>query len=283
MMRSLILTTMAAGVLCAQVTPDAALSRNKDTWHPLVEMMKPKTVRATDAQLEKLKALPMEAMWGALRSKGYSNCCVTGLKTTRPGERLVGRVKTIRGLPGRPDLSEAARALAKAGGWSDRNNVRAAEESEPGDVWVVDLGGMVADGIFFGDISALGAQVNGARGFVLWGGSRDKEELEQMAGLPVFAVGFDPGVNTSVTTDWNVPVRVGNVSVVPGDVVVADTEVVMFFPASIADHVIDHATRVMEKENYERDLVRQKKHRFRDVYPLNKELNEEYERKRKKQ
>lgn len=267
--------------LVAQVTPDAGLKLNKNTYHPLMEQMKPQAARATDAQLEKLKALPMEAMWGALRAKGYTNCCITGLQTTRPGERLVGRVKTLRGLPARPDLQEAAKQLAAAGGWSDRNNVRAAEESEPGDVWVVDMGGRVAEGIFFGDVSALGAQVNGARGFVLWGGTRDKEELEQMKGLPVFAVGFDPGVNTTVTADWNVPVRVGNVSVVPGDVVVGDTEVVMFFPASLADFVIEHATKVKEKEDYERELVRQKKYRFRDVYPLNKELNDEYERKKK--
>jgi regulator of RNase E activity RraA len=273
---------LEALLLFAQAAADPSLKLNKDTWHPLVEQMKPGAVRATDDQLAKIKTLPMEAMWGALRDKGYTNCCITGLKTTRPGERLVGRVKTIRALPARPDMAKAASALANAGGWSDRNNVRAAEESQPGDVWVVDMGGLVAEGIFFGDVSALGAKVNGANGFVLWGGTRDKEELEALAGLPVFAVGFDPGVNRTVTTDWNVPVRIGNVAVLPGDIVVGDTEVVMFFPASIAREVIDHATKVVDKENYERELVRQKKHRFRDVYPLNKELNEEYERKRAK-
>jgi hypothetical protein len=91
--------------LLAQVTSDPALKLNKDTYHPLVEHMKPQTMRATDAQLEKLKELPMEAMWGALRTKGYTNCCITGLQSTRPGERLVGRVKTIRGTPTRPDLA----------------------------------------------------------------------------------------------------------------------------------------------------------------------------------
>jgi len=37
-----------------------------------METLKPKTVRATDQQLEKLKELPMEAMWGALRARGHT-------------------------------------------------------------------------------------------------------------------------------------------------------------------------------------------------------------------
>ena len=119
-------------------------------------------------------------------------------------------------------------------------------------------------------------------GAVLWGGTRDKEELEQMKGFPVLAAGFDPGVNASVGTDWNVPIRVGLATVLPGDVVVGDSETVLFFPGSIVDKVIEQASQVKEEEGFERAKAREKKHRFRDVYPLNKELREQYERERKK-
>lgn len=254
-----------------------------DTYHPLIETMKPRMVRATDEQLAKLRDLPLEAIWSGVRQQGHLNCCVTGLKTTRPGERLVGRARTIRCLPDRPDLRKASQDLNKAGNWPNASNVRAAEDSKPGDVLIVDLGGLVAEGIFWGDISALGAQVNGAVGAVLWGGTRDKEELEAMKGFPVLAVGFDPGVNTSIGTDWNVPVRVGNATVLPGDVVVADSEAVIFFPASIADEVIRRATAIKDQEEHERKLVREKKYKFRDVYPLNPQLREEYEKSRTKQ
>jgi regulator of RNase E activity RraA len=254
-----------------------------DTYHPLIETIKPRMVRATDEQLAKLRDLPLEAIWSGVRQQGHLNCCVTGLKTTRPGERLVGRARTIRCLPDRPDLRKASQDLNKAGNWPNASNVRAAEDSKPGDVLIVDLGGLVAEGIFWGDISALGAQVNGAVGAVLWGGTRDKEELEAMKGFPVLAVGFDPGVNTSIGTDWNVPVRVGNATVLPGDVVVADSEAVIFFPASIADEVIRRATAIKDQEEHERKLVREKKYKFRDVYPLNPQLREEYEKSRTKQ
>jgi enterochelin esterase-like enzyme len=53
--------------------------------------------------------------------------------------------------------------LAKEGDWPVAYNVRAGEEAKPGDVLVVDLGGGIPDGIFFGDISALAAQLQGAR------------------------------------------------------------------------------------------------------------------------
>lgn len=53
--------------------------------------------------------------------------------------------------------------LAKEGDWPRAYNVRAAEEVKPGDVIVVDLGGGIPDGIFFGDVSAIGARVAGAR------------------------------------------------------------------------------------------------------------------------
>jgi 4-hydroxy-4-methyl-2-oxoglutarate aldolase len=272
------LATLVAAVVPVAQGDDIRL--RKDTYHPIIETMKPRMQRASDEQLRKLRDLPMEAIWSGIRSQGHLNCAVSGLKTTRPGERLVGRARTIRCLPDRPDLRKASQELNKAGNWPNGSNVRAAEDSQPGDVLVVDLGGFVAEGIFWGDISALGAQVNGAAGAVLYGGTRDKEELEAMKGFPVLATGFDPGVNTSIGTDWNVPIRVGTVTVLPGDIVVGDSETVLFFPATIADEVIQRAEAIRDQENYERNLVREKKHRFRDVYPLNPQLRQEYERTR---
>jgi regulator of RNase E activity RraA len=103
-----------------------------------------------------------------------------------------------------------------------------------------------------------------------------------MAGFPVLAVGFDPRPASQIGVDWNVPVRVGGATVLPGDAVVADDEAVVFFPASIADEVIARATRVVEQENYERALARTKQHRFRDVYPMSPELRKKFEEEKKK-
>jgi regulator of RNase E activity RraA len=271
-----------AGALCAaQVTPDARLRLSRDTYSPVMEVLRGKRTPVTEAQLELFKTAPLEAIWGAVQGLGYTNCHYSGLKSTRPTERLVGRALTIRYLPRRPDLDEAMATLAKEGDWPRAYNVRAAEDAKPGDVLVVDLGGGIPDGIFFGDISALGAKLAGARGAILYGSTRDLMELREMAGFPVLAVGFDPRPATQTGVDWNVPVRLGGATVLPGDVIVADDEAVVVFPPQLAGQVAERVTRIVDQENYERELVRQKQHRFRDVYPLSPELRKKYEAGRK--
>jgi 4-hydroxy-4-methyl-2-oxoglutarate aldolase len=293
MMRRGIVVGLAWGLLCGpavvgftaapgEVTPDPKLRASPDTYHPVMDVLKAKSVRVTDEQMEKLKSFPLEAVWASVQRLGYTSAHMSGLRATRPSERLVGRALTIRYLPRRPDLVEAMQTLAREGDWPAAYNVRAGEEAKPGDVLVVDLGGGIADGIFFGDISALAAQVRGAHGAVLYGSTRDLTELREMAGFPVLAVGFDPRPATQIGVDWNVPVRVGGATVLPGDAVVADDEAVLFFPASIADQVIERAARIVEQENYERDLVRKKQYRFRDVYPLSPELRRQFEEERKR-
>ncbi len=255
------------------------LRYNSDTWHPAVDYLNPKKTRATDAQLKALEDLPLETVWGVLRGMGYTNTFYNGLETTLPGERLIGRAVTIRYLPRRPDLDQAMEALAQGGGWTSKYHSRAAEESEPGDVLVVDLGGRVEGGVFFGDISALGAQMSGARGAILWGSTRDLDELKEMKEFPVFAEGFHPAGATQNGVDWNVPIRVGDAAVLPGDIVLGTDEAVLFFPASIADEVIEKSIKHRDEEEYKRKLVRSKKYRFSDVYPLRPDLKKEYEEK----
>jgi regulator of RNase E activity RraA len=273
---------VSAALPAGDVAPDPKLRANRDTYHPVMDVLKAKLVRLTDEQMEKLKSLPLEAVWAAVQNLGHTSAHMSGLLSTRPNERLVGRALTIRYLPRRPDLVEAMQTLAREGDWPAAYNVRAGEEARPGDVLVVDLGGGIPDGVFFGDVSALAAQVQGARGAVLYGSTRDLAELREMTGFPVLAVGFDPRPATQIGVDWNVPVRVGGATVLPGDAVVADAEAVLFFPASIADQAIERAARIVEQENYERDLVRKKQHRFRDVYPLNPELRKRFDEEKKR-
>jgi regulator of RNase E activity RraA len=256
-------------------------AQNRNTYHPALEVLRTKTAAVTDAQLEQLRKLPLEAVWGAVQRAGYTNSHFSGLKSSRPQEKLVGRALTIRYLPRRPDLVQAMEALAKEGDWPVAWNVRAAEEVKPGDVIVVDLGGDIDTGVFWGDISALGAKMAGARGAILYGSSRDLTELRDIDNFPVLAVGFDPRPAVQIGVDWNVPIRVGPATVLPGDVVVADEEAAVFFPASIVESVIQQSSRLVEQEDYERKLVGEKSHRFRDVYPLNPELRKKFEAERK--
>ncbi len=260
---------------------DAAASESirfrSNTYHPVTDHLDKGRVRATDEQLAALEDLPLETVWGVLRGLGYEETFFPGMTPTLPGKRLVGRAVTIRYLPQRPDLVEAMEALAEKGGWSSKYHTRAAEESQPGDVLVVDMGGQVEGGVFFGDISALGAQMSGARGAILYGSTRDLDELKEMKGFPVFSMGFHPEGATQIGVDWNAPIRVGDATVLPGDLVLATDEAVIFFPPEIADEVIAKSKKHRDEEDYKRELVRSKKYRFRDVYPLRPDLKKAYE------
>jgi 4-hydroxy-4-methyl-2-oxoglutarate aldolase len=278
-----ILFCAAAVPLLGQVTPDPKLRSNRNTYNPVVDVLRSKMGAISDEQLEHLKRLQLEPIWQAVQALGYTNCHFSGMHSTRPHERLVGRALTIRYLPRRPDLVETMTQLGKEGDWPTQYNVRAAEEVKKGDVIVVDLGGGIPDGVFFGDVSAIGAISNGANGVILYGSTRDKEELEKMENFPVLAIGFDPRPATQIGVDWNIPIRVGGATVLPGDVVVADSEAAVFFPPKIADEVIRRAQATEDQEMYERKLAKERQHRFRDVYPLSPELHKQYDEERAKQ
>lgn len=249
---------------------------SRDSYHAVVDLLRGERAPATNEQLDILKTLPFEAVWTAVIEAGYANCYHAGLKSTRPTERLAGRAVTMRFLPSRPDLDAAVGRLSEGGGYSKAYYVRAAEESTPGDVLVADLGGDVPTGGFFGDVTALGAQLAGARGAVIWGSTRDFAELTEMENFPVLAVGFDPRGTVQTGVDWNVPVRVGHAAVLPGDVVVADSYAVVFFPPQLAAQVIARASEIAAEEEYVRTLVRRQDRPFRELYPMNAELRERY-------
>src|ERR1051326_3786461 len=72
----------------SQVQVPPGLRAQRDTWTPLMDAMKDKRPRVTDEQLERLRNVSIENVWGAIQGKGYQNtrtCFVTHLKQTQPG------------------------------------------------------------------------------------------------------------------------------------------------------------------------------------------------------
>lgn len=255
---------------------------NRTSYSAIMDVLQPSRPSVSQEQLERLKELQFETIWGQLGD--YKSCYVRGFKGTGFGQRLVGRALTIRYLPPRPDLQRALDTLAKEGDWPAGYHARAAEEAKPGDVLVVDLGGEQGS-VFMGDISALGMKVHGAAGVVIDGASRDLAELaaEPFKDFPVFARFYHVSGAQWLGAEWNVPVRIGTTTVLPGDIVVATDEGVIFFPPELIETVLQKGTEHEALENYERHLVREKQYRFRDVYPPAPELlkkKEEYEAKK---
>jgi 4-hydroxy-4-methyl-2-oxoglutarate aldolase len=257
--------------------PKQALT-NRDGYSQIYEVLKRERTSVTDQQLEALGQYQLENLWGSMGEFRDTNY-VRGFQATQPGKRLVGRALTMRFLPSRPDLEAAARTLADESNRDRRFYIRAGEEARKHDVVVVDLGG--TDGAnFFGDITALGIAMRDAAGVLIDGGTRDLAELRgaEFANFPVFARFFDIQPARWVGTDWNVPIRVGSATVVPGDIVVADEGGVLFIPPQLVSEVLERSAERRRRENFERGVVRSKKYVISDVYPLHPKLEEELEK-----
>ena len=81
-----------------------------------------------------------------------------------------------------------------------------------------------------------------------------------------------------VGVEWNVPVRIGNVTVLPGDVVIGDNSGLLFFPPQLAADAIKGAEDTVYTETFKRELIQTKKYRTNQIYPrLNPELEKLFE------
>ena len=162
-----------------------------------------------------------------LRKRGYTDVFLEGVRANRPGARVVGRARTLRFVPFRPDL------FARKGGGYNAQKL-AFDTVEPGEVIVIDARGERGTGTV-GDVLALRAQVRGAAGIVTDGGTRDFEVVAAMD-IPTFSQGPHPSVLGRRHVPWEVDVAVscGGAAVEPGDVIGGDGDGVIVIPPALA-------------------------------------------------
>ena len=262
---------LAAPPLLAQATAPAPARDPKfsrDTYSPLLEVLRPARTRVSDEQLARLKAFPIEAVWGAVQRHKYLFCFVNGMQMTQPGTKLAGRALTMRYLPVRPDLVEGVTALARGGDWDPGFNMRASDDIMKGDVLVVELAGAVDRATFMGDVTGLAIKTAGAAGVVIDGGLRDLSEFLPMKDFPVYYRGAHASAMADqVGVEWNVPVRIGGVTVLPGDVVIGDSSGLLFFPPQLAADAIKGAEDTVYTETFKREMIKTGKYRTSDIYP----------------
>ena len=92
-------------------------------------------------------------------------------------------------------------------------------------------------------MGATGIQMRGAAGVVIDGGLRDLAGMQddRFQGFPVLHRFSDPRSTAWVGVEYNVPVRIGGASVLPGDIVVGDDGGVLFFPPELLEKVFEYA------------------------------------------
>jgi 4-hydroxy-4-methyl-2-oxoglutarate aldolase len=169
------------------------------------------------------------------------------------GERAGALPATLRAL--HPSMHVSGRAFPVRSPVGDNLWLhRALAAAQPGDILVVDAGEGAGFG-YWGEIMASAAIARGIAGIVITGGVRDSLRLIEL-GHPTFTTGTAIRGTVKVPDgDGAVgePVRIGEVLVRLGDLIVGDADGVVAFPAHRAADVIAAAE---QRDAAEQDILR---------------------------
>lgn len=236
--------------------------------------------KVPDSIIGRAKEMSSEEVWAVLPGKGFHHQYADGFQILHPEMKLAGRAFTVQFMPVRPDVEGVLTANAKAKGVTRLNNQFALDMLQPGDVVVVDLfgkkegGTIVGDNLFYYILKAT----HGA-GLVVDGSIRDLEGISEMK-MPAYFRHADPTPIANVMlTGINIPIRIGGVTVMPGDLVVGDREGVYFIPPQLAKEVVDNADVVHIHDEWTRKKFDEGKYKSSDIYgsPRDPELKKEYQ------
>ena len=203
--------------------------------------------KVPDNIIHRMKSVSVEEAWAILSNAGYRYQIAEGWEVINPDSVLVGRAVTATFMPGRPDVWKAIDSVGRKQG-RRAQNVWAVEMLVKGDVYVADQFGAKRNGPTIGDNVGNAIFARTGNGIVYDGALRDLEGLREIGGFTSFYSSYDPsyhnpggGQNRDLTTmivSINRPTRIRTVTVMPGDVVLGKTGVVVFIPPHLAERVV---------------------------------------------
>ena len=126
-----------------------------------------------------------------------------------------------------------------------------------GDVYVADGFGKIVEGTLIGSNLGSGIAAHSRNGFVFDAGIRDAEENREIANFNGLYRNYDPSAWKDMTlSSINAPIRIGRAAVLPGDLVLAKKEGVIFIPAYLAEDAVAHAEFINLEDAFNFDLNR---------------------------
>jgi 5-oxopent-3-ene-1,2,5-tricarboxylate decarboxylase / 2-hydroxyhepta-2,4-diene-1,7-dioate isomerase len=206
---------------------------------------------ANDIEAEtrrRLESVATATLAAALQKRGVRTTFMSGLAANKPGQRMVGRARTLRFVPIREDLIDT---------YAPRlNTQRAAIESlQPGEVLVIDARNDTEAGTI-GDIFAMRAIQLGAVGIVTDGAVRDAAALRRLD-IAVYNRASHGATfrRMHMPVDYQIPIACAGVTVVPGDIIVGDEDGVVVVPAALAHEVAAEAAQQELEEEWGMERV----------------------------
>jgi 4-hydroxy-4-methyl-2-oxoglutarate aldolase len=236
--------------------------------------------KVPEALLDKVRGLSAEEVWAVLPGRGFPNQYEGDWHILHPGKKLVGRVVTAQFMPMRSDINDIISAEGKAKGYYGGQNQWVIDQLQPGDVLVVDLYGKIEGGTFVGDnlfYYVMTKTKNG--GLIVDGAIRDLEGIAPMD-MPAYFRGVHPTpIQNVMLTGFNVPIRVGRATVLPGDVAFGDREGLYFIPPHMVQEVVDRADVTHVHDDWTKQKFDTGKYKSADIYgsPRDPALKKEYD------
>ena len=212
--------------------------------------------KISDSLLQRAKHIMIDDAWTVLRNEGYVNQFEGGWKTVND-TLMTGRAVTAMYMPSRPDIEKNIKDRGARQGRKGNTNSWPIEILIKGDLYVADAFGKIGGGPIMGATLANSIYSKSGNGVVFDGAARDLQEIKNIKGFNAFVRDFHPSFTEQmVLMGLNTAIRIGNAIVLPGDLVIATSEGVLFVPAHMAEQVVSTAEFVIRKDQFGFEMVR---------------------------
>jgi regulator of RNase E activity RraA len=214
--------------------------------------------KVPDEILARMRKVSIEEAWGVLRSHGYHSQFEGDWKIIHTNIPVVGRALTAQYLPARPELATRIINRGHQEGRVGPMNSWPIDALQRGDVYVADGFGKIHEGTLIGDNLGNAIFAKSGNGVVFDGSVRDLAGLAEIEGFNAFVRGWDPtAIRDMMLIGLNAPTRIGHATVLPGDVVLAKREGVVFIPPQFAQEVVEQAERIMLRDLFGHQRLRE--------------------------
>ena len=260
------LLSMMASISAQQISKEQLLFLTPEWTGDRFEDGRPKV---SDELLERMKGVTLEEAWAVLRSANYKFQYEGDWQTINPDSVLVGRAVTATFMPGRPDIH---RAIDDKGHEQDgrvkSQNSWTIDLLTKGDVYVVDQFGAHKDGPTIGDNLGNSIYTKTGNGIVYYGAIRDIDGLKEIGSFTSFFKSYHPShhlnnpdgrLNTTLV-GINQPTRIGQATVMPGDIVLGRDGGVIFIPPHLAKKVVETSEIVRLRDMFGHQRLREQKY-----------------------
>lgn len=214
-----------------------------------------------DELLERAKSVGIEEAWTILNNEGYHCQFDSGWKMIHDDVPIIGRALTAAYMPSRPDLEKNIIERGRRQGRKGNTNSWAIDVLSKGDVYVADGFGKIVEGTLIGDNLGNSIFAKSGTGVIFNASSRDLDGLRDIKGFNAFVRDWDPSyLKDVVLVGLNTPVRIGRAVVLPGDLVLAKSEGVIFIPAHLAEKVIMTAEFISLRDSFGIQMLKEGKY-----------------------